>query len=146
MVQREFDTIRRALPLVGADPAILDDGRIAHVVADGHRILSRRSVPGLRVELEESADVLSGVLVLEQGVRLEQPVYLCFGLAHRTGVQRVAVRVRVEADASGSVLAHCLFPAAEQAQHHMDAVIDIGPHAALTYTEGHFHGTSGGGW
>ena len=41
-------------PMVGAEPSILDDTGIAHVVAQGHHILSRRTVPGLRVELEET--------------------------------------------------------------------------------------------
>jgi hypothetical protein len=45
----DLEELMRVLPLVGAEPSILDDSGIAHVVAHGHHILSRRTVPGLRV-------------------------------------------------------------------------------------------------
>lgn len=139
----ELETIRRALPLVGAEPAILDDPRVAHVVAHGHRILSRRSLPGLRVALEEAPDAISGELVVERGARIERPIHMCFGLAHRTGIQHIRITLRVETGAVASVLAHCIFPVAEQAQHLMDARMEIGEGATLTYTEGHYHGPHG---
>ena len=41
----DLDDLRRTLPMVGAEPSILDDTNIAHVVAHGHHILSRRTVP-----------------------------------------------------------------------------------------------------
>ncbi len=139
----ELEIIRQALPMVGAEPEILDDSRIAHVVAHGHRILSRRLVPGLRAELEETPDAIVGEMIVEKGARIEQPIHLCFGLAHRTGVQQIKINLTVESDAVASVLAHCLFPIAEQAQHLMDAVMEIGEGATLTYTEGHYHGRLG---
>ncbi len=59
----ELDELRRTLPMVGTEPLILDDTRIAHVVAHGHRILSHRTVHGLRVELEETPDATIGKLI-----------------------------------------------------------------------------------
>ena len=70
--------------MVGAEPAILDDTRIAHVVAHGHHILSRRTVPGVRVELEETPDAIIGKLTVEAGAQIAQPIHMCFGLAHPT--------------------------------------------------------------
>ncbi len=139
----ELETIRQALPLVGEEPAVLEDGRIAHVVAHGHRILSRRGIPGLRVDLEEEADAISGEIVVERGARIAYPIHLCFGLAHRTGLQQIRITLKLEPDAQAGVLAHCLFPVAEQAQHLMHAAIEIGEGATLTYTEGHYHGPHG---
>jgi Fe-S cluster assembly scaffold protein SufB len=140
----EFDDLKRTLPMVGAEPAILDDAGIAHVVGHGHRILSRRTVPGLRVDLEETPDAIVGKMVVEAGARIVQPIHMCFGLTHQTGVQQIKIDVEVCEEAQARVLAHCLFPHATAAVHRMQATMAIGPAASLTYTEGHYHGPHGG--
>jgi hypothetical protein len=56
----DLDVLAAALPRVGVEPSILDDARTAHVVAHGHRIISRQAVPALRLELEETAEALVG--------------------------------------------------------------------------------------
>jgi len=143
-VGTELDTLRRTLPMVGAEPAVLDDTRIAHVVGHGHRILSRRTVPGLRLDLEETQDAIVGKMVIEAGVTIAQPIHMCFGLAHPTGVQQIKINVKVEDGASARVLSHCLFPLAKAAEHRMQAVMELAAGASLTYTEGHYHGPHGG--
>lgn len=140
----DLEQLMRVLPMVGAEPSILDDTGIAHVVAQGHHILSRRTVPGLRVELEETPGALIGHIVVEAGVAIAQPIHMCFGLTHPTGVQQIAIDVQVQERAQARVLSHCLFPVAQSAQHRMQAVMTIGPGASLTYTEGHYHGPHGG--
>jgi Fe-S cluster assembly scaffold protein SufB len=140
----ELDELARVLPMVGAEPTILDDERIAHVVGQGHHILSRRSVPGLQLDVEETSDAIVGKMTIRAGVVIEQPIHMCFGLAHPTGTQTIRIDVMVEEKAAARVLSHCLFPVAQAAQHRMQATIDIGPGASLTYTEGHFHGPHGG--
>src|SRR5215831_17162328 len=140
----ELEEPTRALPMVGAERTILDDERIAHIVGHGHRILSRRSVPGLNLEVEETPDAIVGKLIIQAGVTIAHPIHMCFGLAHPTGSQRIHVDVRVEKGAAARVLAHCLFPVAQAAEHRMQAKIDIGPDASLTYTEGHYHSPHGG--
>ena len=140
----ELDELKRALPRVGAEPSILDDARTAHVVAHGHRILSRRTVPGVRVDLAETADAIVGRLTVDAGMRIERPIHLCFGLAHPTGVQQIRIDVTVRAGAQAQVLSHCLFPFARVAEHRMQAVVAIEDGAALSYTEGHYHGPHGG--
>ena len=140
----DLETLRHTLPMVGTEPSILDDTGIAHVVAHGHRILSRRTVPGLRVELEETPDALIGQLTVEAGATIAQPVHLCFGLTDPTGVQQITIEVPLQEGAQARILSHCLFPVAQAAQHRMQAVMTIGPGASLTYTEGHYHGLHGG--
>lgn len=140
----ELDELARVLPMVGAEPTILDDERIAHVVGQGHHILSRRSVPGLQLDVEETPDAIVGKMTVQAGVTIAQPIHMCFGLAHPTGSQNIHIDVVVEERATVRVLSHCLFPAATAAQHRMQAAIDIGPGASLTYTEGHFHSPHGG--
>lgn len=140
----DLDDLRRTLPMVGAEPSILDDTNIAHVVAHGHHILSRRTVPGLRVEMEETPDAIVGKLIVEAGVQIAQPIHMCFGLAHPTGVQQITIDVQICEGAQARVLSHCLFPLAQAAEHRMQAVVEIGPGASLIYTEGHYHGPHGG--
>jgi uncharacterized protein len=140
----ELEELTRVLPMVGAEPAILDDARIAHVVAHGHHVLSHRTVPGLRVEMEETPEALVGNIIVEAGARIAQPIHMCFGLAHPTGVQQIKIGVQVNEGAQAQVLSHCLFPFAKAAEHRMQAVMEIGPGASLTYTEGHYHGPYGG--
>ncbi len=140
----ELEELTRVLPMVGAEPTILADKEIAHVVGHGHHILSRRSVPGLRLDLEETSDAIVGKMTIQAGVTIAQPIHLCFGLAYPTGSQRIHIDVFVEERATARVLSHCLFPVATAAQHRMQATINIGPGASLSYTEGHYHGPHGG--
>jgi Fe-S cluster assembly scaffold protein SufB len=140
----ELDELKRILPMVGAEPSILDDARTAHVVARGHRILSRRMVPGLRLDAEETPDAIVGKLTVDAGAQIDRPIHMCFGLAHPTGTQQIRIDVEVREGARARVLSHCIFPFAEEAEHRMQAVVTIGPGASLTYTEGHYHGPHGG--
>lgn len=139
-----LDELKHALPRVGADPSILDDARTAHVVARGHRILSRRTVPGLRVELEETQDAIVGNLTVDAGVRIERPIHLCFGLARPTGLQQIRIDLTIRKGAQAQVLSHCLFPFAGAAEHRMEAAVAIEDGATLSYAEGHYHGPRGG--
>lgn len=139
-----LDDLKQALPMVGAEPDILDDPRIPHVVGHGHRILSRRAVPGLRLDLEERPDAIRGKLTVEPGVTIAQPIHMCFSLAHPTGLQQITLDVEVGEEAQAQVLAHCLFPFAQAAEHRMQATMTLGAGASLTYSEGHYHGPHGG--
>lgn len=140
----ELEELSRALPMVGAEPTILDDERIAHVVGHGHHILSRRTVPGLQLDIDETGEAIVGRMTVRAGMAIEHPIHLCFGLTHPTGSQRIQIDVFVEERATARVLSHCLFPVATAAEHRMQATIAVGPHASLTYTEGHYHGPHGG--
>lgn len=140
----DLDALIRALPMAGAEPAVLEDPRIAHVVAHGHHILSRRTVPGVSLELEETPDALVGRLMVQPGTTMDHPIHLCFGLAYLTGTQRIKIDVEVGEGATAQVLSHCLFPMAQAAEHRMQATMLLRPHASLVYTEGHYHGPHGG--
>jgi uncharacterized protein len=139
-----LDELKHALPRLGAEPSILDDARTAHVVAHGHRILSRRTVPGLRVELDETPEAIVGRLTVDAGVRIERPIHLCFGLADPAGVQQIRIDLTVREGAQAQVLSHCLFPVARAAEHRMQAVVAIEDGASLSYIEAHYHGPHGG--
>ena len=128
----------------GGDRAILTDSDTAHLVADGHQILSTRGVAGLEVEAHSTPDGISAKVRVRENVRLKNPVHLCFGVLHKKGAQHINMDVKLEKNAHASFIAHCIFPNAEQVVHIMDAVIKIGDNAELRYAETHFHGIYGG--
>jgi hypothetical protein len=141
---KALDQLMQAFGDAGGDRAVLTDSATAHLVADGHTILSAREIEGVEVEAQETASGISANVRVRQGVRLKNPVHLCFGVLHKRGTQNIHMEVYLEKNASASFIAHCIFPGAEQVVHTMDAVIDIGEGAEMRYSETHFHGRYGG--
>ncbi len=142
MADREL--LLGALPLCGGDAADFADPAVAHLVAEGHRVLSSRGVPGLTVDTRETAEGIDLSAVLAPGVVLEKPVRLCFGVVHPEGEQRIQVRLELGAGSSAHLVAHCLFPRAEKVLHLMQGTVRVGAGASLWYEEVHFHGPHGG--
>lgn len=139
-----LDQLMQAFGAAGGDRAILADSATAHLVADGHTILSARQIEGIEVEAHETDSGISASVRVRQGVRLANPVHLCFGVLHKTGTQHISMDVRLAKNSSASFVAHCIFPGAERVIHAMDAVIVIEEGAEMRYSETHFHGMHGG--
>lgn len=140
----EIETLLDALRETGEDRSILEAPDTAHLVADGHSILSARSVPGLEVDTHETATGIAATVRVLKGVQIERPVHLCFGVVHPRGRQTIRMEVHVEQGAAARFVAHCLFPRAEEVRHEMEATVEIGEDAELDYSEIHFHGPFGG--
>jgi Fe-S cluster assembly scaffold protein SufB len=140
----KYETILDALRETGEDRSILEAPGTAHLVADGNSILSARSVPGLEVETHETATGITATVLVREGVRIERPVHLCFGVVHPRGLQTIRMDLRLERGSAAHFIAHCLFPIAEEVRHEMEATVDIGEGAELNYNEVHFHGPFGG--
>jgi hypothetical protein len=139
-----LDDMLEALSSVYADAATLADARTAHVVIDGHSVVSRHTVPGVELRVEEAADRVFAELVVARGARIEAPIHTCVGFLGTHAVQRLQLHVRVEPQARATLLAHCLFPNVEEGSHVMDAAVEVGTGAELRYLEGHYHGATGG--
>jgi hypothetical protein len=140
----ELKQIIEAYGLSAADAAVLSSEDTAHLVADGHRILSSRTVGGLEVVAQETAQGISATVTVKEGVRIENPVHLCFGVTHRRGTQKIQMRVKLERRSSAHFIAHCMFPNAERVKHIMDGIVELAEGAELRYSETHFHGPHGG--
>lgn len=140
----ELDKLLNVLDSRGVDRAILADAQTAHMMASGHKLLSRRQVPGLTLAAEESADGIVADIRVASGMRLAHPLHLCFGVLPAVGRQHIRMHLVLEDDAVLDIVAHCFFPNAERVEHLMDAVVEVGAGAQLTYTEGHYHGPYGG--
>jgi Fe-S cluster assembly scaffold protein SufB len=128
----------------GADKSIFANKDIAHLAASGHKILSMRNVEGLEVIAKETLTGISARVVVKEGVKIKNPVHLCFSVLHKKGSQKIKMDVRLEKDASAYFIAHCIFPKAEKVKHIMDAIVEIGEDAEMRYSETHYHGLYGG--
>ncbi|CAG0982166.1 hypothetical protein METP3_02147 [Methanosarcinales archaeon] len=140
----ELDELMKTFGEAGGDKSILAKEDTAHLVASGHSILSMRAVKGIEVEAKETESGISVRVKVLEGIHLLNPVHICFGVLHKSGIQRINMDVKFEKDSGASFIAHCIFPKAEKVKHIMDAVIDIGENATMRYSEVHYHGIYGG--
>ena len=141
---RELHDLMEALGDAGGDKTILENDEIAHLVASGHKLLSMKSVEGLEVEARETLTGISAKVTVKEGIKIKNPVHLCFGIPHKKGTQQIKMQVKLDKDASAHFIAHCIFPKAEKVRHIMDATVEIGENAEMKYSETHYHGLYGG--
>lgn len=140
----ELHQVIEAFGQAGGDTAILANEQTAHLVVVGHRILSSRDVEGLEVDARETRTGISATVTVKEGVKIKNPVHLCFGVIHKRGSQKIEMRVKLERHSSVHFIAHCLFPNAEKVKHIMDGVVEIAEGGEMRYSETHFHGPYGG--
>ena len=140
----DLDALMKALGEAGGDKAVLENNEIAHLVASGHKLLSMKSVAGLEVDAQETLTGISATVTVKEGIKIKNPVHLCFGVLHKKGTQKIKMHVKLEKNSSAHFIAHCIFPNAEKVRHIMDAVVEIGEGAEMRYSETHYHGLYGG--
>lgn len=143
-LNEELDRLLNAFGEAGADRRVFDSRDIAHLAASGHKILSMRALEGLEVHAKETLQGISARVIVKEGVKIKNPVHLCFGVLHKKGTQKIKMDVRLERNSSAHFIAHCIFPKAEKVKHIMDAVVEIGEKAEMRYSETHYHGIYGG--
>ncbi|GAM08314.1 hypothetical protein OR1_00585 [Geobacter sp. OR-1] len=139
-----IESLLNALQETGEDRSVLEASDTAHLVVEGNTVLSAKTVPGLELVTQETATGIAATVLVREGVRIERPVHLCFGVVHPQGLQTIRMDLRLERNASAMLMAHCLFPRAEEVRHEMEATVEIGEGAELDYREIHFHGPFGG--
>lgn len=140
----ELDELMNVFIKAGGEKGIIANREIAHLIASGHKILSTRGVEGLEVNAEETPKGISAQVTVLGGIKIKNPVHLCFGILHKKGTQRISMDVRLQRNASAHFIAHCIFPKAEKIKHIMDAVVEIDDGADMRYSETHYHGLYGG--
>jgi Fe-S cluster assembly scaffold protein SufB len=135
---------RALLESLGDFSAHFTGDDVAHLEVSGNEVVGSHLVPGLDVDVTQLADGIEAHIRLNEGVRIANPVHLCFGMLPTDGLQHIVMKVDVEADSFASVRAHCTFPNAIDITHKMDAVVNIAPGATYEYFERHLHGADGG--
>lgn len=122
----------------------LSDPETAHLLLDKDEVVGMNKVPGLKVEPAKIEDGVEVYINLDEGVVIEKPVHLCFGVTDREAMQRIILNIEIENNAEIGVLAHCVFPRALDVEHIMDADIRVGKNAKYSYLEKHIHSPEGG--
>jgi len=117
---------------------------VAHLVIGLNEVISSRTVPGLDVQPEPTAEGVRIVVRVAAGAVIAHPVHMCFGLVQERGVQKIDLDLAVGDGGRLGVIAHCVFPAAVDVQHLMDADIRVGRDAHYSYSERHIHSETGG--
>jgi len=141
---QDYEAMLGAYAQAGGLPEIFQDSKIAHLVVHKNKVLGSHLVKGLILEPEETASGVDIKLKVEQGLKLENPVHLCFGVLPKEGVQEINIKAKIEDGAGVKLLAHCVFPNAVKVVHKMQAEIEVGDNAYYEYNEVHFHGEDGG--
>ncbi len=139
-----LEQLLAAFKNTGGEMEVFHNRDIAHLAASGHKILSANKIEGLEMDAKETLTGISAKVTVKEGIKIKNPVHLCFGVLHKKGTQKIKMDVRLEKDSSAHFIAHCIFPRAEKVRHIMDAVIDVGENAEMRYSETHYHGLYGG--
>ncbi|MFP4354260.1 MAG: SufB/SufD family protein [Phycisphaerae bacterium] len=124
--------------------AAVQDPDVAHLVIGLNEVVSSNGTDGLDVETEPFGDGVKIRIVVGEGCVIHKPVHMCFGLVQAEGIQKIDLDLEVQDRAGISVIAHCVFPNAENVQHLMDGRIRVGKHASYEYQERHIHSPAGG--
>lgn len=143
-VTNQHSELLTALYSVYPEAAILMQPDTAHMVVEGHRLMSRQTIPGVDIQTEATKEAITIHIHVDEGVQLEHPIHSCVGVMAAHGSQHIRLHVELEPGSSAHLLAHCMFPNAEMVKHVMEARIEVGEGAELRHTEGHFHGPYGG--
>lgn len=120
------------------------DPDTAHLMIGGDEVVSSRGTEGLSVETDRVADGVQIVIRVAGGVVIPKPVHMCFGMLQEEGIQRIILNFKAEPESKVDVIAHCVFPNAEDIKHLMDGEIEIAEGASYSYFERHIHSPSGG--
>jgi len=139
-----FDKFRSLLNSAGENSKLLEDQNIAHIAVDGQVLLSKQSIPGVNIEIEQQTDLTIASITVASYTQVANPVHLCFSMFQPIGRQNFRVHIILQPYAKVSFISHGLFTTVDTAKHIMDKTIEIGEGASLSFTDSHFHSQSGG--
>lgn len=141
---KDYEFMLDAYAQAGGAPQVFKDSKIAHLVVHENKVIGSHLVSGLVLEPKETASGVDIKLIVEKGMKIENPVHLCFGVLPKEGIQKINIKAKIEEGAGVKLLAHCVFPNAIKVIHKMVADIEVGDNAYYEYNEVHFHGLTGG--
>jgi Fe-S cluster assembly scaffold protein SufB len=122
---------------------VLDDTETASLFIDNNKILSSRGVEGLELRLKEQKDGVDISVRVLPGVVIGKPVHFCFGILHKSKVQKINMEITLEKGSSMNVFSHCIFPKKDPSKHLMEGKIVIKEGATFRYFEKHIHSATG---
>ena len=141
---KEYQAIVEAYKKAGGDEEGLLNREYASLVINNDDVLAKNEVPGLKIRYEKIPDGVKVYITVEDGVKVKNPVHLCFGMLPREGKQVIQSDFQVGKNAKVDFLAHCSFPEAEHIEHIMESRVVLDEGAEMSYVEQHYHSESGG--
>lgn len=127
-----------------SDIDILNNPNIAYIFIHKNKVVKSRSLPGLKIITREQDNKVKVNVKIKKGVKIKNPVHMCFGMIPERGSQKIVMNINAEDESGINIIAHCAFPNAKKIKHVMDAKIKIGKNASYSYFEKHIHGKYGG--
>ena len=137
---KEYDAMLDAYGRAGGNLDILKNREVGSLVIHKNKVLSANEVPGIKIEREETETGVNIQLLIREGAKIKHPVHMCFGVLPEEGLQEITLKIEAQAGSEVNMIAHCLFPNAVNVIHKMDADIEIGNNARVSYQETHYHG------
>ncbi len=124
--------------------ALIKKAKVPHLYVESNRILSFYSQPGLEITTQTSPYRVKIKMLVKKNVKMEKPIFLCFGIFKEKGKQIIIPEIILEEDSQAKILTNCIFPQAKDIIHKMHAEIKLRKNAKLTYQERHYHGENFG--
>jgi len=122
---------------------VLGDKETASIFIDNNKILSSNGVEGLVLKLKEQKDGVDISVRVLPGVIIKKPVHFCFGILHKSRVQKINMNIVIGKGASMNVFSHCIFPKNDPSKHLMEGKIKIEEDGTFRYFEKHIHSEKG---
>ncbi len=119
---------------------IIQDGSL---IINGNSVVGKHEVEGLHIETRSTKEGVEVRVSVDKGVKIEQPIHLCFGMTKDKGRQVINSEFIINDGASAEFLAHCSFPNAIRIEHIMGSKVEVGKHAKMSYLEEHYHSDDG---
>ncbi|MFW5981809.1 MAG: SufB/SufD family protein [Halanaerobiaceae bacterium] len=141
---QEFEMLLDAYEESGGDGSVFTEESGAFLLINGDKVIGANQVEGLIIETEEIEHGVKARVTVKKGTKLKKPMHLCFGVTGEKGLQEIISHYVLEEGAEAHLQAHCSFPRAEDVVHKMDAKIELGKDAVLSYEEVHYHGPDAG--
>ena len=122
---------------------VLEDKETASLFIDNNKVLSSNGVEGLVLGLKEQKDGVDISVRVLPGVIIKKPVHFCFGILHKSKVQKINMNIILEKGASMNVFSHCIFPKNDPSKHLMQGKITLKEDSTFRYFEKHIHSAQG---
>lgn len=123
--------------------SLLQDSSVANVVVHNNKVLGDHAVEGLEVTENETPDGVDISIRLKEGVVIDKPIHMCFGVLHGMELQKINMKVHLEKNSSMKVYGHCILTADKPVKHVMDAEITLEDDSQFSYFERHTHNEKG---
>jgi Fe-S cluster assembly scaffold protein SufB len=122
---------------------VLGDKETASLFIDSNKVLSSNGIEGLVLGLKEQKDGVDISVRVLPGAIIRKPVHFCFGILHKTKVQKINMNIVIGKNASMNVFSHCIFPKNDPSIHLMQGKIKIEEGGTFRYFEKHVHSEKG---